>query len=114
MEVLTHHIRYQQIYIYMHTTLAYPRVSLTYVKKVTKHTMDYVDAATTNKLSPEIFPVEELRKMFRHIESSLPSTVHLPISSDDTLHFYWYLNTHVLITEGQFLLCNNVPIQSTA
>ena len=40
--------------------------------------------------------------------------MHLPISLDDTLHFYQYLNTHVLITEGQFLLLINVPIQNQA
>ena len=40
--------------------------------------------------------------------------MHLPISSDDTLPFYWYLNTHVLITVGQFLLLINVPIQTRA
>ena len=40
--------------------------------------------------------------------------MHLPISLDDDLHFYWYLNTHVLITEGQFLLLINVPIQNRA
>ena len=57
--------------------------------------MDYVDAATTNILSPNILAVEDLRNMFRHIESELPSTMHLPISSDDNLHFYWYLHTHI-------------------
>ena len=30
--------------------------------------------------------------------------MHLPISSDDTLHFYWYLKTHMLVADGQFLL----------
>ena len=29
--------------------------------------------------------------------------MHLPVASDDTLPIYWYLNTHVLIAEGQFL-----------
>ena len=37
--------------------------------------------------------------------------MHLPISLDDTLHFYWYLNTHVLTAEGQFLLLIDMPIQ---
>ena len=73
--------------------------------------MDYVDAATTNILSPDILPVADLRNMLRHTESELPPTMHLPISSDDTFHFYWYLNTHILIAEGQFLLLIDVPIQ---
>ena len=76
--------------------------------------MDYVDAATTNILSPDILPVEDLRNMLRHIESELSSMMHLPISLDDTLHFYWYLNTHVLIGDGQFLLLINVYIQNRA
>ena len=98
-EVLTQHIRYQQMYIYMHTILAYIRDSPTYKRQVATHTMDYVDAATTNILSPDINPVEDLRSVLRHMESELPSTMHLPISSDDALHFYWYLNTHILLTE---------------
>ena len=37
--------------------------------------------------------------------------LHLPVSSDDTLHFYTYLHIHVLIANKQFLLLINVPIQ---
>ena len=76
--------------------------------------MDYVDAATTNVLSPDILPVEDLRNMLRHIDSELPSMMHLPISLDNTLHFYWCLNTHVLIVDGQFLLLIDVSIQNRA
>ena len=57
------------------------------MKQVATHTMDYVDAAVTNILSPDILLVEELRGMLRYIESQLPSIMHLPISSDNTLHF---------------------------
>ena len=63
------------------------------------HMMDYIDATTINILSPDIHPIEDLRSVLRHIESELLSIMHLPISSDDTLHFYQYLNTHVLIAE---------------
>ena len=49
--------------------------------------------------------------MLSHIEETLPSTLHLPISSEDTLHFYWYLCTHVLLANKQFLLLIDVPIQ---
>ena len=96
----------------MCTILAYLRDSLSYMRQVAICTMDYVDAATTNILSPDMLPVEELKKLLRHIESELPLTMHLPISSDDTLHFYHYPNTHVLIAEGQFLLLIIVPIQN--
>ena len=37
--------------------------------------------------------------------------MHLPVSSEDTLHFYRYLHTHVLIANRQFLLLIDVPIQ---
>ena len=88
-EVLTQHIRYQQMYIYMHTILAYLRDSLTYMRQVAIHTMDYV--ATINVSSPDILPVAHLRDMLKNIECEWPSTMHLTISSDNTIHFYQYL-----------------------
>ena len=38
-------------------------------------------------------------------------TLHLPVLPDDTLHFYRYLCTHILIENKQFLLLIDVPIQ---
>ena len=73
--------------------------------------MNYVDAAMTNILSPEILPVEDLGTMLRHIEAQLPSIMHLPISLDNTLHFYQYIKTHLMAVDGQFLLLIDVPIQ---
>ena len=87
-EVLTQYIRYQQMYIYMHTILVYLRDSLTYMRQVAIHKLDYVDAATTNKSSPDILPVADPRNMLKHTESELLPTMHLPISSDNTLHFH--------------------------
>ena len=49
--------------------------------------------------------------MLPHIEETLSPTLHLPVSSEDTLHFYRYLCTHVLITNKQLLLLIDVPIQ---
>ena len=98
----------------MHIILAYLRDSLTFIRQVAIHMMDYVDAATTNILSPGILPSGRLRNMLRHIESELPLVMHLPISSDNTLHFYWYLSTHDLIADRQFLLLIHVPIQNSA
>ena len=49
--------------------------------------------------------------MLIYIEAELPSTMHLPVSSDDTLHFCRYLHTHSLVAEEQFLLLIAVPIQ---
>ena len=87
-EILTQCIRYQQMHIYMCTILAHLRDSFTYMRQVAIHIIDYVDAATTNALSPDILPVEHLRKMLTCIESELSSLMHLPISADNTLHFY--------------------------
>ena len=81
------------------------------MRQVAMHVMDYIDAAMTGILSPHVLPVEDLQKMLTHIEEALPSTMHLPDSSEDTLHFYRYLHTHILITDEQFLLLIDVSIQ---
>ena len=57
------------------------------MREAALHTMDCIDAATTGILLPHILPVEDLRQKLKHIEETLPSTMHLPISSEDTLHF---------------------------
>ena len=101
-DVLTQHLRYHHIYTYAHTIFGYLRDCLTYMKKVTTHIIDYVDATTPNILSPDTLPVKELKGMLRHIEPQLPSIMHLSILSDNTLHFYRYLKTHVLVAEEQF------------
>ena len=49
------------------------------------HTMDYINAATTGTLSPHVLPITDLKKMLSHIEETLPPTLHLPVSSEDTL-----------------------------
>ena len=49
--------------------------------------------------------------MLLHIEETLPSTMHLPNSSEDALHFYKNLCSHVLIADEQFLLVINVLIE---
>ena len=46
------------------------------------------------------------------IQSELSLMMHITISSDNTLHFYWYLRTHVLIADRQFLLLIHVSIQN--
>ena len=64
-----------------------------------------------NTLSPHALPVKDLRKMLLHIKETLPLTMHLPISSEDALHFYRDLCTHILVAYEQFLLLIDVPIQ---
>ena len=88
---------YHQLILYIRSVLANLQDSLSYIKTVSTHTMDYIDAATTGTLSPHILPIVDLRRMFSHIEETLPSTLHLPVSFEDALHFYHYLCTYVLI-----------------
>ena len=61
---------------------------------VPAHTMGYIDAATSGTLSPHVLLVMDLQKMLSHIADTLPPMLHLPVSPDDTLHFYRYLHTH--------------------
>ena len=106
-------LSYQQIVLHIQSILENLQDSLYYMREVAIHTMDYIDAATTGILSPHALPVD-LREMLSHIKETLPSTMHLPISSEDALHFYRYLCTHVLTADEQFLLLINVLIQDHA
>ena len=103
-------INYQQILLHILSILSNLRDSLYYMRQMAIHAMNYIDVATTGILSPHILPVENLPDMLIHIEEELPLTMHLPVSSDDTLHFYRYLCTHILVAEEQFLLIIDVPI----
>ena len=105
---------YQQIVLHICSILANLWDSLYYMKEVTIHTMDYIDAVMTGILLPHLLPGEDIREMLSHIEETLPSTMHLPILSEDAPHFYRYLCTHILIVDEQFLLLINVPIQDHA
>ena len=104
-------LSYQHIILHICSILGNIRDSLYYMREVTMHAWDYVDAATTSILSSHVLLVEDLRKMLLHIEEALPLTTYLPVSSEDTLHFYRYLCTHILIADEQFLLLIDVPVQ---
>ena len=69
------------------------RDTMKYLCTISTHTMDYIDAATSGKLSPHVLPVADLQQMLTHIATTLPLTLHLPISLMDTLHFYRYLHS---------------------
>ena len=96
-------LSYQQMILHTQSILGNLWDSLCYMREVAIHTMDYIDTATTGIFSPHVLPVEDLREMLLHIEEILPSTMHLPISSEDTLHFYRYLHTYVLTADEEFL-----------
>ena len=104
-------LNYQQIVLHICSILANLRDSLYYMRQVAMHVMDYIYAAMTCILSLHVLPVEDLWKMLIYIEEALPSTMHLPVSSYHTFHFYRYLWTHILIADKQFLLFIDVPIQ---
>ena len=94
-------LSYHQIVLHIRSVLANLRESLSHIK-VSTHTMDNMDIATTGTLLPHILPIMDLKKMLSHIEETLPSTLHLPVSSKDTLHFYCYLCTHVWLSTSNF------------
>ena len=73
--------------------------------------MEYINAVTSGTLFPHVLSVIDLQKMLQHIADTLPPILHLPILPEDTLHFYRYLHTHILIENKQFLLLIDVPIQ---
>ena len=97
---------YYQLVLHIRSVLANLQDSLSYIRVVSMHTMDYINAATTETLSPHVLPITDVKQMLSHIEETLPSTMHLPVSSEDTLHFYRYL-----IANQQFLLLIDVPVQ---
>ena len=107
-------INFNQMILHIRSVFANLQDSLHYLWTVSTHTMEYIDAATSSTLSPHVLPVADLQKMLQHIADSLPPTLHLPISPEDTLHFYRYLHTHVLIENKQFLLLIDIPIQDRA
>ena len=89
-------ISFHQLILHIRSVLAKLHDSLSYIRIVSTHTMDYIDAATSGTLSPHILSTMDLQRMLIHIEETLPSMLHLPVSSDDTLHVYRSL--HIYIT----------------
>ena len=83
-------ISFHQLILHIQSVFANLCDSPNYIQMVSTHTMDYIDAATSGTLSPHILPIMDLQKMLSHISDTLPSTLHLPVSPDDTLHFYRY------------------------
>ena len=104
-------INFHQLILHIRSVFANLHDSLHYIQMVSTHTMDYIDAATSGTLSPHVLPVIDLQRMLQHIADTLPPTLHLPTVPEDTLHFYRYLHTHILIENKQFLLLIDMPIQ---
>ena len=104
-------VSFHQLILHIRSVFANLYDSLNYIQMVSAHTMDYINAATSGTLSPHILPIMDLQKMLLHISDTLPLMLHLPVSPDDTLHFYRYLCTRIPIENKQLLLLIDVPIQ---
>ena len=89
--LLSTSLSYHQLVVHIRSVLANLWDSLSYIRSVSMHIMDYIDAATTGILSPHILPITDLKQMLSHIKETLPTTMHLPVSFEDILHFYRYL-----------------------
>ena len=107
-------ISFNQMILHIRSVFANLCDFIHYLCMLSTHTKDYINAATSGILSPHVLPVADLWKMLQHIADNLPPTLHLPISPMDTLHFYRYLCTRVLIENKQFLLLIDIPIQDRA
>ena len=81
-------LSYYQLVLHIKSVLANLQDFLSYIRKVSMHIMDYIDATTTGRLSPHILPITDLKQMLSHIEETLPPMMYLPAPSEDTLHFY--------------------------
>ena len=64
---------YHQLILLM-SVLANLCDSLSYIRSVSLHTMDYINAATTGILLPHVLPIMDLHKMLSHIEK--PYNLH--------------------------------------
>ena len=104
-------INFHQLMLHIRSVFANLCDSLNYIQMVSTHTMDYINTATSGTLSPHILPVVDLQRMLQHIADTLPPTLHLPISPEDTPHFHRYLCTQILIENKQFLLLVDMPLQ---
>ena len=108
-------VSFHQLILNIRSVFANLHDSLNYIQMVSTHTMDYINAATSGTLSLHILPVMDLQKMMLHISDTLPPTLHLPVSPDDTLHFIdTYAHTFWLKTNNfyywlmyLFRICHN-------
>ena len=60
---LTTSLSYHQLLLHIRSVLANPWDSLSYIRTVSMHTMDYIDAAMTGTLLPHILAIMDLKKI---------------------------------------------------
>ena len=73
-------ISFHQLILHIRSVFANLHDSLSYIRMVSTHTMDYINAATSGTKSLHTLPIKDLQKMLLHISETLPSTLHLPVS----------------------------------
>ena len=61
-------LSYHQLVPHLRSVLANLWDSLSHIRTVSMHTMDYVNASTTGTLSPHMLPIADLKEMLSHIE----------------------------------------------
>ena len=79
-------ISFNQMILHIRSEFANLRDSIHYLRSLSTHTKDYIDAATSGILSLHVLPVADLQKMLQHIADTLPPTLHhwTPCTSIDT------------------------------
>ena len=60
-------LSYHQLILHIRSVLANLWGSLSYIRRVSMHTMDYIDTATTGTLLPYVLPIMDLKKMLSHM-----------------------------------------------
>ena len=63
-------LSYHQLILHIRSVLTNLQDSLSYIRTVSMHTMDYVDAATAGTLSPHVLLFMDLQKMLSCIEET--------------------------------------------
>ena len=87
-------LSYHQLILHIRSVLANLWDSLSYIRTVSMHTMDYVDATTTGTLLPHVLHIMGLKKMLSHIEDTLH--LHFIYQYHLRIH-YTFINTYTLI-----------------
>ena len=63
-------LSYYQLVLHIRSVLANLRDSLSYIRAVSMHTMDYINAATIGTFSPHVLPIRDLKQMLSYIEET--------------------------------------------
>ena len=68
MTLLSTSLSYYQLVLHIRSVLANLWDSLSYIRPVSMHIMDYLDATTTRTLSPHILPIEISNRFYHALK----------------------------------------------